>query len=212
LTNSKYIYNGIHATPDTESDFNIRKNIAICDEPLCLMLGTYESRKGHKFIFESFKQVLKVIPEAHLVICGGGSKKEIAKVDKIRKRVVPGGNVHLFGFVHGGASIISQTDVLLIGSQEFESFGYTAVEAMIRSKPIVSTNTGGLPEVIGLDSACGYIVDHKNTSNFSERIISLLKDKELRKSMGEAGKNRANKMFNAQRMSREYLSMIKKKL
>ena len=108
------------------------------------------------------------------------------------------------------SSLINQADVLLIGSQEFESFGLTAVEAMIRSKPIVSTNTGGLPEVLGSDDSCGYVVDRENMVEFAERTISLLKDKELRQSMGESGRVRAKKLFNADRMVQEYLNIVKK--
>jgi glycosyltransferase involved in cell wall biosynthesis len=194
-----------------KNNFNIRKHLNIGNNPLCLMLGTYESRKGHEFVFKSFKLVLQAIPEAHLVVCGGGTEREVAKVDKIRKKIIPTEKIHLFGFIHNGASLINQVDVLLIGSQEFESFGLTAVEAMIRRKPVVSTNTGGLPEVIGTDNSCGYIVGQKDEIEFSEKIILLLRDEKLRKSMGNSGKKRAEELFSACNMSEEYLTAIKKK-
>ncbi len=211
ITNNIYIYNGINDVSAIKNNFNIRKHLNIGNNPLCLMLGTYESRKGHEFVFKSFKLVLQAIPEAHLVVCGGGTEREVAKVDKIRKKIIPTEKIHLFGFIHNGASLINQVDVLLIGSQEFESFGLTAVEAMIRRKPVVSTNTGGLPEVIGTDNSCGYIVGQKDEIEFSEKIILLLRDEKLRKSMGNSGKKRAEELFSACNMSEEYLTAIKKK-
>ena len=207
---AKCIYNGIKDNSAEENTLNIRDSLNIGDRPLCIMLGNYEPRKGHRFIFEVFREVAKELPEAHLVVCGGGTESQFARVESIKEQLLPEGNIHLLGFVPKGSSLINQADVLLIGSQEFESFGLTAVEAMIRSKPIVSTNTGGLPEVLGSDDSCGYVVDRENMVEFAERTISLLKDKELRQSMGESGRVRAKKLFNADRMVQEYLNIVKK--
>lgn len=211
IDNGICIYNGLEDPgSDKKINFDIRENIGVSkDTPVCLMLGTYEERKGHRFVFESFEQVLREVPEAHLVVCGGSSKEEFKKVDRIRKNTPGGERIHLFGFIHNGASLISQIDVLLIGSQEFESFGYTAVEAMARRKPIVSTNIGGLPEVVGTDNSCGYIVDSKDTEKFSKKVVQLLKSRELRESMGLAGRQRVKRMFAAKQMSEKYLLFIR---
>ena len=208
ISNSRYIYNGINATPLNENELDIRESLGIGNNPLCIMLGNYEPRKGHQFIFEAFRLVVQDVPNAHLVICGGGTKDEIAEVNNIKEKIVPSDNVHLLGFIPDGASLINQADVLLIGSQEFESFGLTAVEAMVRQKPIVTTNTGGLPEVVGLDNACGYVIDRKDVIKFAEKVVLLLKDEKLRKSMGESGRARALELFSADRMAKEYLDAI----
>jgi glycosyltransferase involved in cell wall biosynthesis len=142
LNNSRCIYNGINDASTQENDFNIRDSLGIGNNPLCIMLGNYEPRKGHQFIFEAFRLVEQDVPNAHLVVCGGGTKDEVAEVKNIKEKIISNGNVHLLEFIPDGASLISQADLLLIGSQEFESFGLTAVESMIRKKPIVSTDTG----------------------------------------------------------------------
>jgi len=209
LKNVRRIYNGISDTSSEENVLIIRDSLGIGNNPLCIMLGNYEPRKGHQFIFEVFKGVLEVVPNAHLVVCGGGTKDEIAEVNNTKEKIAPNGNVHLLGFIPNGASLINQADVLLIGSQEFESFGLTAVEAMIRQKPIVTTDTGGLPEVVGLDDTCGYIVGHKDAIGFAEKVVFLLRNKELRESMGKLGRTRALELFSADRMAKEYLDAIK---
>ena len=207
LKDSRYIYNGINDTSTEENKFNIRNSLGIGNNPLCIMLGNYESRKGHQFIFEAFRLVVHSVPNAHLVICGGGTKDEVAKVNHIKEKYILN-NVHLLGFIPNGASLINQADVLLIGSQEFESFGLTAVEAMIRRKPIVTTDTGGLPEVVGSDNTSGYVIDRKDIIKFSEKVVLLLKDEKLRESMGESGRIRALDLFSADRMVKEYLDAI----
>ena len=208
LNNSRFIYNGINDASTQENDFNIRDSLGIGNNPLCIMLGNYEPRKGHQFIFEAFRLVEQDVPNAHLVVCGGGTKDEVAEVKNIKEKIISNGNVHLLEFIPDGASLISQADLLLIGSQEFESFGLTAVESMIRKKPIVSTDTGGLPEVIGLDNACGYVIDRNDAVKFSKKIVLLLKNEKLRGAMGESGRVRAIKLFGADRMANEYLSAI----
>ena len=210
-SNSRYIYNGIIDNSHSESTLDIRKNFMIGSNPMCIMLGNYEARKGHKFIFEAFRRVLDIVPNAHLVTCGAGTEEELIAINNSAEKASLGDNVHVLGFIPNGASLIKQADILLIGSQEFESFGFTAVEAMIRSKAVVSTNIGGLPEVIGTDSSCGYIVDHDDAIGFSNKIVSLLKDRKMRDSMGRSGRDRALELFGAGRMSREYLNALLEK-
>ena len=156
----------------------------------------------------AFRRVLDIVPNAHLVTCGAGTEEELIVINNSVEKASLGDNVHVLGFIANGASLINQADILLIGSQEFESFGYTAVEAMIRSKAVVSTNIGGLPEVIGTDGSCGNVVEPDDVTGFADKVISLLEDKELRESMGVAGRSRALEFFMADRMAQEYLDAI----
>ena len=82
---------------------------------------------------------------------------------------------------------MSIADIVVIPSQEHESFGLTAVEAMSYAVPIVSTNVGGLPETIGENGYCGFRTDKENMSGFSKNIICLIKDMTLAKKMGQNG-------------------------
>ena len=50
----------------------------------------------------------------------------------------------------------------MVASQEWESFGWTVIEAMVRSKPVVSTNAGGLAEVIGQEELRDYAIEIHN--------------------------------------------------
>lgn len=207
--NNFHIYNGINLLDTYPShSFNLRKRLKIGNSPLCLMLANYEARKGHKFIFEVFSEVMKEVPEAHLVTCGGATDSELLNIRKLQKQIVPSNQVHLLEFISDGASLISQCNVLLIGSQEFESFGLTAIEAMARGVPVISTDIGGLPEVIGTDEKCGYVVDHNDKIKYSKKVIDTLMDKKLRVSMGASGKKRASDLFNVAEMSQRYYDFL----
>lgn len=206
--NTRYIYNGIGDVPKQNSALNIREMLGLKSDPLCIMLGNYEPRKGHKFIFEVFDQVIKIIPNAHLIVCGAGLRQQVTEVNGLNDQGSFGSNIHLLGFFPDGAELINQADVLLIGSQAFESFGLTALEAMIREKPVVSTDVGGLPEVLGLDDTCGYLVDRRDVSGFAMKIVLLLENEQLRTTLGKAGRVRALDLFGADRMAQEYLIAI----
>lgn len=200
-----YIYNGIELRKSEKSAEppDLRAGLGIGDAPLCLILANYEPRKGHRLLFEAFAQVAEALPEAHLVACGGGSEEEREAVEGLRHELAPSANIHLLGFVPGGPQLIDQADLVAISSQSFESFGLTAVEAMARAVPVVATQVGGLPEVVGNDGEGGYTVSADDAAAFADRITWLLRDSTLRQRVGERGIERAT-LFTAERMAAEY--------
>ncbi len=204
----KFIYNGISDHVQNQNNIiNLREDLKIGNSPLCLMLGTYESRKGHEFIFKAFARIIKHMPNAYLIICGDGTDLEFRRVKKLRDEIIPHQNVILMDFIPNGADLISQSDLLLIGSQSFESFGYTAVEAMMRKIPVVSTNTGGLAEVIK-DNDGGFIFNKDDFYGFSNEVLRLLSSKKLRMEIGSRGRERALSLFLSDRMSEEYFNLL----
>ena len=142
------------------------------------MLGTFEPRKGHAFVLKAFKVVLKKFPKVHLVIAGYGSSKEVTNVSELISTLNIKDNVHLLGFRDDKENLLINSDLLLIGSQSFESFGYTAIEAMANKTPVISTNVGGLSEVIR-NGEGGYCFHPDDVRNYSKKSLNFLKTKIL---------------------------------
>ncbi len=204
-----YIHNGIDIMPvQSESKMNIRDEIGISSAtPLCLMLATYTPRKGHFFLFQAFIKVLAEIPDAHLLICGYGFPDEIRQVRQYVADFQLGNNVNLMDFRTDVSSLLSNADILVVPSQEYESFGFTSVEAMAHHVPVVATNNGGIPEVVVNDDG-GYCVDSRDVDAFARCIVKLLKDDNLRKEQGSKGYERYKKHFTAERMANQYAEML----
>jgi glycosyltransferase involved in cell wall biosynthesis len=204
------IYNGIVVPPVVAGSHvaDLRNLLHIGDEPCCLLLATYELRKGHRFLFEAFRMVSGSMPEAHLVVCGGGTAEERAQVEAARGEVAPDAKIHLLDFIPGGQQLIHQADVLVISSQEFESFGLTAVEAMLCGVPVVATRVGGLPEVLGEEGDGGYLVERDDAADFAARLLELLRSSERRKALGAQGRRRAERLFTAERMAEAYRKLL----
>jgi glycosyltransferase involved in cell wall biosynthesis len=70
-----------------------------------------------------------------------------------------------------------------------ESFGLVAVEAMMSGLPVVATNWSGLPDIV-VEGETGYLVPPRDTGAVADRLELLIRDPELRKRMGAAGRKR----------------------
>ena len=95
----------------------------------------------------------------------------------------------------------------MISSQNFESFGLTAVEAMLNHVPVVATNVGGLPEVLGQPPIGGYLIEANDFGKFAEKVIYLLSNSKFRRLVGNEGNMRAKSLFTAERMANEYKAL-----
>jgi glycosyltransferase involved in cell wall biosynthesis len=207
-----YIYNGISAVPGEQAGSNvrIRTELGIPDgSPVCMMLATYEPRKGHAFLLHAFQRVARELPDAHLVVCGYGYPEEIARVRDEVERLGLSRCVHLLGFRNDAAELLRNANVLLVASQEFESFGLTSVEAMAHRVPVVATRVGGIPEVVE-DGDGGVCVAPDDVEGYARNIVRFLRDREDARSQGEKGYQRYRRMFTADRMAREYAQIVRR--
>jgi len=204
-----YIHNGIEQPNLLKQQCDIRTEIGIQNTtPICLMLGAYESYKGHEFLLSAFRLIVDTIPSAHLVICGHGTPQDIKAVQNKVNQLTLQNNVALLNFRTDAMTILSQSDILLVTSQQFESFGLTCVEAMALRIPVVTTRVGGLPEVVA-DNEGGYCIGKDDIKQYSEIVIKLLNSSELRQIQGELGYRRYLKLFTANRMADNYAMLFK---
>ena len=212
FTNSKkitFIYNGTEkATNYSPYKSSLKEKIGIPDNGLvCSMLGTYEPRKGHLFLLKCLASVLENTPNVYFVFSGYGSQKEIQKVGFLVDQMGLGKNVFLEDASINKDELYSITDIVISGSQEYESFGLTLIEAMCRKIPIVCTKVGGMVEVMGNDDG-GYCVEKDCVKTFSQQLNKLLTNKKLRVMKGKKGYERYLQLFKAENMSMAYKELI----
>jgi len=180
------------------------------DVPLGLMLGTYEPRKGHDFLLRAWVAVVRACPAAHLVIAGWGQPAERAHVAALVEAYGLTGHVTLLGFRDDVPAMIAESDVMLVASQAFESFGLTVVEAMAQRVPVVATAVGGVPEVVGEGAgAAGLLVARDDSEGFARQVLALFADPARRARLGEQGHARFLAHFTAGRMAAAYASRVR---
>ena len=206
------IYNGIPLPHKKEiHPFQIRKKIQIKKGHVCIMLGTYEERKGHEFLFNSFEIIWKKFPDAHLVVFGDTSKADFLRVNNLKVTKNSKKNIHLFKFVPDGFKLINQADILLVSSQHSESFGLTLIESMIRKVPVVSTNIGGLTEVIGRNGIAAFKCNPDDYEDYAYKVIDVLDNKLIRDKIVKNGYKRVKSKFLVENMAKKYHQIITSK-
>jgi glycosyltransferase involved in cell wall biosynthesis len=204
-----YIYNGIEFRPARSLAVQVKAGLGMAaNAPLCLMLGTYEARKGHEFMLDAFIKITTEMPTVRLLICGFGYPDEIARVGKAVQARGLEQQVMLEGFREDVPDLLAASAVMLVPSQSSESFGLTIVEAMSHAVPVIATRVGGMPEVLQ-DGCGGYLVEPDDVDGLADRILRLLGDEILRQEQGRLGQARFNENFRAERMASSYASLLR---
>ena len=109
-----------------------------------------------------------------------GDGPERNNVEKMCRDLGICNRIHFLGKTKKIEQFLVNADLFILPS-ETESFGLSALEAMAAGVPVISTNTGGLPEV-NVDGFSGYLSDVGDIDSMSRNAISILKtDSELEK-------------------------------
>ncbi len=199
-----FIYNGIEDPNYTNvQDIDEVKN----PENYCLMLATYEKRKGHIFLLNAFKEVVKEHKNIQLRIHGYGSIDDVNRVSNKVKDLNLERNVFLGEHVQDIKNLYLNASMLVVPSQEYESFGLTIIEAMAFGIPVVTTDVGGMPEVMGKTKA-GFVCSKDNYLEFANAMKSILNDAKMSKKMSNNGRKAFKSNFIAKKMTQKYINLI----
>tara|TARA_B100001564_G_scaffold358036_1_gene375695 strand:+ start:859 stop:2070 length:1212 start_codon:yes stop_codon:yes gene_type:complete len=204
-----HIHNGLEKLKNNR-EFLGKKISLSANDKVIMMIGTYEKHKGHEFLMRAMVDVYKKHPDVHLVIIGSGSRIEKKGIQDLIEKYNPSKNIHLLGFVADASRLIKEADLFVIPSQSDESFGLTAVEAMLHRVPIISTDIGALPETMGDNGHCGYYSSPKKPEIFADNICTLIKDEEKSIKLGINGEKRARERYTPKKMSKDYYDVIQR--
>ena len=183
---------------DTYKLFNIKKDIHVIpnfieldkvrNESLIscqrsIMANKYERIITHISNFRKVKRIPDIIKifykiqekiPAKLMMVGDGPEKE--KAERLCEELGIQDKVIFFGNSNEIDQILSYSDLFLLPSQT-ESFGLAALEAMAWSVPVISSNSGGLPEV-NFSGQSGYLSDVGNVDEMAENALKILHNNE----------------------------------
>lgn len=202
-----YIYNGIQDPVRLPKVVSVTTKTKQLTGQYCLMLATYHKYKGHSFLFEAFKNVLELFPDVRLQIYGHGWPHDKKLVADEVKRLKLEDNVTLGDFKTQTTELLSGASVLLVPSQAYESFGLTIIEAMALGVPVVTTDVGGMPEVLG-ESNAGYVCSKDNPLEFADAIKNILGNPALASELGRNGRKAFESRFVAETMAMNYRKLL----
>lgn len=159
-------------------------------EPILMHASNFRPVKRISDVVRVFAAVRAEMP-AKLVLIGEGPERLFAQ--QLVRELELGGEVIFLGQQDDIQGPLGCADLLLLPSEQ-ESFGLTALEAMVAGAPVIATTIGGLPEVVA-DGVCGYLFGVGEVPEMARAALSLLRDENRRKAMGKAGRERARRLF-----------------
>jgi glycosyltransferase involved in cell wall biosynthesis len=157
----------------------MRKELGIGGEPLVMTAARLIKRKSPDLLISAFARVLKVVPDAKLVIAGSGREED--NLCRQIKGLKITNSVFMVGKLpkEKVAQFMAAADVFVLSSK-MESFGLSLLEASAVAVPVVCSNAGGVPEVFQ-DGFNALLYPPGDDDAMAEAIIRLIQDRELAK-------------------------------
>ena len=159
---------------------NLRSSYANEDEFILTHISNFRKVKRVDDVIKIFNNVSKD-HKCKLLMIGDGPERLIA--EKMCRTYGVSDKVKFLGKLKLIEKILSFTDVFILPS-ETESFGLVALEAMASKTAVISTNSGGLPEV-NIDNKTGFLSNVGDVEKMSYDLSNLLSDRELLDSIKE---------------------------
>ena len=149
---------------------------AICPDGEKLLVHTSNFRKVKRIedVIRIFATVHKAIP-AKLLLVGDGPERVV--MEALCREMELCEDVRFIGKLDAVEELLSVCDLFLMPSEK-ESFGLAALEAMACEVPVISSNTGGLPE-LNIHGKTGYLSNVGNVDEMANYAIHILKDENL---------------------------------
>lgn len=189
INNSQYEYK--------ESDC-IRKSTVPNGEKLITHISNFRPVKRIPDIIHAFHLIVKKIPSKLLMV---GDGPERSNAEKLVRELGIEKDVIFIGKIKQSYNVLPCSDLYMLLSDS-ESFGLSALEAMASGVPVVSTNTGGLPEV-QIQGETGFLCDVGDVEAIAEKAVYILENEERLKTFKQNAKKHAQE-FSIQRIVPQY--------
>jgi N-acetyl-alpha-D-glucosaminyl L-malate synthase BshA len=146
-----------------------RKNFALPHEKILIHISNFRKVKRVEDVLRVFDVVRKTIP-CKLILVGDGPERPA--IDKLCRELNTCSDIISVGKIANPKEVLAIADVFILPS-ETESFGLSALEAMAMKVPVISTNTGGIPE-LNIHGKTGYMSNVGDIEDMAKNTVELL--------------------------------------
>lgn len=186
-------------TEGNTKEWNVLKNIEIISNPLSfypknssaldqkkvIVVGRHAYQKGYDLLLAAWAKVVKQQPDWKLEIYG---KKDVNQnLESLANELNITANVFFFNPEKNIEQKYLESSIFVMSSR-FEGFGMVLIESMSCGVPCVSFDCNYGPSDIIQNGIDGYLVENGNTEALASAIVTLIKDKNLRRTMGAKAK------------------------
>ncbi|MER5808665.1 glycosyltransferase family 4 protein [Streptomyces sp. NPDC002033] len=171
----------------------VRARLGLTDRPVVVCVSRLVPRKGQDTLIEAMPRILAAVPDAVLLVVGGGPYEADLRALAARGGVAD--SVVFTGAVpweelpahYGAGDVFAMPCRTRRGGLDVEGLGIVYLEASATGLPVVAGDSGGAPDAV-LDGETGWVVRGGSPDEAADRIVALLRDPELRARMGARGR------------------------
>ncbi|MEV5173036.1 glycosyltransferase family 4 protein [Streptomyces flaveolus] len=171
----------------------VRARLGLTDRPVVVCVSRLVPRKGQDTLIRAMPMILAAEPDTVLLIVGGGPYEQDLR--RLARETGVAGSVRFTGAVpwselpahYGAGDVFAMPCRTRRGGLDVEGLGIVYLEASATGLPVVAGDSGGAPDAV-LDGETGWVVRGGSVEQTAERIVALLADAELRRRMGERGR------------------------
>jgi L-malate glycosyltransferase len=149
----------------------IKKSFAPYGEKILIHISNFRKVKRVEDVLHVFDRVRKKMP-AKLILVGDGPER--GNIEKLCRELDTCNDIKALGKVTSPEQVLSISDLFVLPS-ETESFGLAALEAMASGVPVISSNTGGLPEV-NIHGKTGFLSNVGDVEDMATNALKILAD------------------------------------
>lgn len=201
----------IHVIPnfvitETQEDSEykqLRCKYAEPHEKILCHVSNFRKVKRVEDVVHIFSKVRNEIP-AKLILVGDGPERY--NIERLCREFGHCDDIIFLGKVRDTSHVLEIADLFLLPS-ETESFGLAALEAMAVGVPVVSSNSGGIPEV-NIHGETGYLSNVGDVEDMAKNALNILKDDQILEDFKKRAKERS-KVFSLEKILPMYESLYK---
>lgn len=207
----RVLFNSVEVAKYEQADrAKVRRELELLqDDVLVGVVGRISEPKGQLDFVQSISPLMEIHPELHAAIVGDALPQDRAYWESIEAHVSASqikSRFHLLGWRDDIPEIMKALDFLVLSSHS-EGFGHVLIEAMAAAKPIIATNVGSVHEIVIQDET-GLLVPPKDVVAMRQSLKRLLISAQDRARLGEAGLQRARRLFNETTILSQYAEII----
>jgi phosphatidyl-myo-inositol dimannoside synthase len=180
-----------HFSPQDSSQ--LRKELKLENKRVIVSVGRLVHRKGQDHLIQALPEILKSVPDAHLLMVGQGPY--LSHLKQLVEKLNLVDHVSFIGRIQYAQlpQYICAGDIFAMPSRsrffglEVEGLGIVYLEASACGLPVIAGSSGGAPDAV-VDGVTGIVVDGENDHDIAAAAIKLLQDLTASKAMGLAGR------------------------
>lgn len=210
-TRIRVIDNGVEAIRPDVPRAEWRRRLGLDESSvLACMVGNFQSWKDHETLIRAWRVVLDGLllsgENATLLLAGGAGDVRLEDLQALVRGLALEPHVIFLGYVPDVPSLLGAVDIGVFSSKT-EGAPNGVLEVMAAGLPVVGTNIPGVAHLVGGGDRA-QLAEPGDEHGLAERILALVRDPALRRTLGTRNKTRVEQEFSPDRMCREYVGLI----